>query len=160
MSAEEAYPQEEPEAVTRAVEEGQQLLVDETEEATAPAPEPEPPAEGQTNLAQPATTIPANPQNVTRDPTQDEDPTYMVEPWSGLTHYKCLLDGYEDWSMPTFSQHMAVYHRGVMRVAPPGPAPEDPASETVGEAETGPGQAEETAETDTEAAPETPAEGV
>lgn len=65
-------------------------------EPAAPAPEPVPP----------------------RDPTQDDDPTYRVEAWSGLTRYVCLICQHEDWSVETLEQHMAVYHRGVMREAP------------------------------------------
>lgn len=127
-------------------------------EAIAPVEEPEPvEAEAQPNLAQPP--VPVSPTHPSRDPSEDEDPTYLVEPWAGLTHYVCLLDNHEDWSLETFTQHMQVYHRGIMRVQPPGPGPgpEDTTPETVDAPEAAAGQAPETATTDPEASAEAPA---
>lgn len=88
--------------------------------------------------------------------SEEPQPTYVQDTWSGLEHYRCLLDGHEGWSYDTFAQHMAVYHQGVMIAAPSGYVPEDPASEAVGTAEAGSGQAPDATETDAEPSTEAP----
>ena len=88
---------------------------------------------------------------------EEPQPTYVQDTWSGREHYRCLLDGHEGWEYQSFSQHMAVYHRGLMIAAPPGyepPAPTPP--ETLGAEEAGPGQAPDATETDQEPSAEAP----
>lgn len=89
---------------------------------------------------------------------EEPQPTYVQETWSGMEHYRCLLDGHEGWSYATFAQHMQFYHAGRMVPAPPGyepPAPTSPAS--VGTPEAGPGQAPDATATDQEPSAEAPA---
>lgn len=53
----------------------------------------------------------------------DEVPTYAETRWGGLTHYVCLLDGYECWHLDVFAEHVARLHDGRMIRGPAGPEP-------------------------------------
>jgi hypothetical protein len=157
MSADEQYPSAEADETLAEAGIDEALPPAETEEGDGGAP-------ASPNLAQPpASTLPLSPTHLDRDPTQDEDPTYTVEPWNGLTRYVCLLDGHEGWTLETFEQHMDVYHRGIMREAPPGPGRgSDAATQAALEAaHAGAGHAPETTEADEAAPADAPAdEGV
>lgn len=88
---------------------------------------------------------------------QEPAPTYVEDTWSGLSHYRCLLDRQEFWDMDSLRRHMQWLHQGVM-IAGPRTGPEAPPPEAVAAPEEGSGQAPETSASDDEEPPAMPPE--